>query len=90
MCATAEAVEGSQLMNQLHIFLLNEVKSVNANLIAVIIMDTTCPSLHLDLLGELEYADEYWFDKDSNISACLCLLADATGMGHCQDSEENL
>lgn len=39
-------------------------------------METTCPSLHLDWLGELEYADESWFNEDSNISvpvsACWC------------------
>lgn len=52
-------------------------------------MDTTCCSLHLHLLGELEYADESWFNKDGNIRVCLCLPADATEMGHCQDSGEN-
>lgn len=50
----------------------------------------TCPSLHLDLLGKLEYEDESWFNKDGNIRVCLCLLTDATETGHCQDSEENI
>lgn len=74
MCATTEAVEGSQLMNQLHIFLLNEVKTVNANLIAVITMDTTCPFLHLDLLGELEHAGSLGLIR-MVASECACVSA---------------
>lgn len=75
MCATTEAVEGSQLMDQLHIFFLNEVKTASANLIAGIIMDTTCPSLHLDLLAELEHAGSLGLMRMvTSVCACVCSL----------------
>jgi len=59
---------------------------VNANPVAVIIMYTAHCSRCLYLLGELDYADESWFNKDGNIGVCLCLPADATEMKHCQES----